>query len=196
MDIILASQSPRRRELLGQLGLTFRTHVSDVDEGDTGTTDPAEMVEILSQRKAAAVRAAEGPEPLIIAADTVVALDGTILGKPADPEDAISMLEMLSGKVNCVYTGVSVVRGDLQETRHACTRVRFRTLSQEEIRAYVATGEPLDKAGAYGIQGKGALLVEEIHGDYSNVVGLPLCLLGRILAERFGVELLGGGKRL
>ena len=106
------------------------------------------------------------------------------------------MLEMLSGKVNCVYTGVSVVRGDLQETRHACTRVRFRTLSQEEIRAYVATGEPLDKAGAYGIQGKGALLVEEIHGDYSNVVGLPLCLLGRILAERFGVELLGGGKRL
>ncbi len=187
MEIILASQSPRRRELLAQMGLTFRVHVSDVDETVAPGTPPAQMVEELSRRKGAAVAALEGPEPLVIAADTVVAIGDTILGKPHSPEDAFAMLSALSGREHHVYTGVTVIRGEKAVTFHENTAVRFRPLSEGDIRGYLATGEPMDKAGAYGIQGRGALLVEGIRGDYGNVVGLPMFRLGRVLAEEFGL---------
>ena len=187
MDIILASQSPRRRELLTQVGLTFRVHVSDVDEATAPGPPPARMVEELSRRKASAVAALEGPEPLIIAADTVVALEGAILGKPHSQEDAFAMLSALSGREHHVYTGVTVIHGGKSVTFHENTAVRFRPLSESDIRDYIATGEPMDKAGAYGIQGRGALLVEGISGDYGNVVGLPLFRLGRVLEEDFGL---------
>ncbi len=187
MDIILASRSPRRKALLEQIGLTFRVHVSDVDETTPPGLAPAAMVEELSRRKAAAVAAQEGPEPLIIAADTVVAIGDVILGKPHSPEDAFAMLSALSGREHHVYTGVTVMRGGKAVTFHESTAVRFRPLSEGDIRGYIATGEPMDKAGAYGIQSRGALLVEGIAGDYGNVVGLPLFRLGRVLAEDFGL---------
>lgn len=187
MEIILASQSPRRRELLAQIGLTFRVHAPDVDETTAPGVPPAGMVEELSRRKAAAVAALEGPGPLIIAADTVVAVGNAVLGKPHGPEDAFAMLSSLSGREHHVYTGVTVTRGGRTVTFHERTAVRFRPLTEADIRGYVATGEPMDKAGAYGIQGRGALLVEGIDGDYGNVVGLPLFRLGRVLAEDFGL---------
>ena len=190
MRIILASQSPRRRELLEQIGLTdFIIRPAQGEERADPGLSPDRLVEELSRRKAEEAAASSGPDDLIIAADTVVAIDGRILGKPRDRQDAVRMLALLSGRTNTVYTGVTVARAGRFETEHEATDVLFRTLTPEEIDAYAATGEPLDKAGAYGIQGRGALLVEGIRGDYGNVVGLPLCRLGRILT-RFGVELL------
>ncbi len=187
MDIILASQSPRRRELLTQIGLTFRVLAPGADETVPAGTPPAETVEELSRRKAAAAAALEGTEPLIIAADTVVALGDKVLGKPRGEEDAFAMLSALSGREHRVCTGVTVTRGGRTVIFHETTAVRFRPLPAEDIAAYIATGEPMDKAGAYGIQGRGALLVERIAGDYGNVVGLPLFRLGRVLAEDFGL---------
>ena len=193
MNIILASQSPRRRELLEQVGITgFQVISPDVDERVEPGLSPAGMVEELSLRKARAAADKTGPDGLIIAADTVVALDGAVLGKPRDREDAFAMLSALSGREHRVYTGVSVLRGDRAVTEHEETAVCFRALAPGEIWGYIATGEPMDKAGAYGIQGRGALLVSGIQGDYSNVVGLPVFRLGRILAE-FGVDLLKCG---
>ena len=139
------------------------------------------------RQKAEEISAGAGPEDLIIAADTVVSIDGRVLGKPRDPEDAAAMLAALSGREHTVYTGVTVRRGGETVTEHEATAVRFRPLTEGEIADYVATGEPMDKAGAYGIQDYGALLVEGISGDYFNVVGLPVCRLGRILT-RFGVD--------
>lgn len=192
MNIILASQSPRRRELLEQVGITgFQVISPDVDERVEPGLSPAGMVEELSLRKARAAADKTGPDGLIIAADTVVALDGAVLGKPRDREDAFAMLSALSGREHRVYTGVSVLRGDRAVTEHEETAVCFRALAPGEIWGYIATGEPMDKAGAYGIQGVGALLVRGIRGDYCNVVGLPVFRLGRILA-RFGVDLLQG----
>ena len=188
MGIVLASRSPRRRQLLEQLGLRdFRIVCSDADEtASPGLTPPA-LVEALSARKAAAVQHAAAAGDLIIAADTVVALDGRVLGKPADGPDAFAMLSALSGRRHQVYTGLTVVCGAQRLTEHEVTAVTFRSLSSAEICAYIATGEPMDKAGAYGIQGRGALFVEGIEGDYYNVMGLPVCRLGRILA-RLGVD--------
>ncbi|MCI6399683.1 Maf family protein [Lawsonibacter sp.] len=188
MGIVLASRSPRRRQLLEQMGLRdFRIVCSDADEtASPGLTPPA-LVEALSARKAAAVQHAAAAGDLIIAADTVVALDGRILGKPADGPDAFAMLSALSGRRHQVYTGLTVVCGAQRLTEHEVTAVTFRSLSSAEICAYIATGEPMDKAGAYGIQGRGALFVEGIEGDYYNVMGLPVCRLGRILA-RLGVD--------
>ncbi len=195
MNIILASQSPRRRELLEQVGITgFQVISPDVDERVEPGLSPAEMVEELSLRKARAAADKTGPDGLIIAADTVVALDGAVLGKPRDREDAFAMLSALSGREHRVYTGVSVLRGDRAVTEHEETAVCFRALAPGEIWGYIATGEPMDKAGAYGIQGVGALLVRGIRGDYCNVVGLPVFRLGRMLA-RFGVEPLAGTAR-
>jgi len=189
MDIILASNSPRRRELLGQIGVRdFRVLSPDVDERTQPGLSPAQMVEELSLRKARAAEKA-GSGGLIIAADTVVALDGAALGKPRDEEDAFAMLSALSGREHRVYTGVSVLRGDRAVTEHEETAVCFRALAPGEIWGYIATGEPMDKAGAYGIQGYGAMLVRGIHGDYFNVMGLPVCRLARLLA-RFGVDTL------
>ena len=190
MDIILASQSPRRRELLGQMGLKgFKILSPEVDEHVEGNPDPASLVEQLSLRKASAVaqRADEGD--LIIAADTVVVLDGAVLGKPADEREAFAMLSALSGNRHYVYTGVTVLRGGQTLTAHECTTVTFREVEPHEISSYIATGEPMDKAGAYGIQGLGALLIRRIEGDYYNVMGLPVYRLGRMLAE-LGLDLL------
>ena len=189
MSIILASNSPRRRELLAQIGIRdFQILSPDVDETVEPGLSPARMVETLSLRKAQAAAGMAGAEDLILAADTVVALDGRVLGKPRDQEDAFAMLSALSGREHRVYTGVTVLRGGQAATEHEETAVAFRALSPEEIRDYIATGEPMDKAGAYGIQGVGALLVQGIRGDYCNVVGLPLFRLGRMLSG-FGVKL-------
>ena len=187
MAVILASQSPRRRELLTQMGLDFIIRPAVGEEIADPSLTPAQLVEELSRQKAAEVALTAEDDDLIIAADTVVAVDGSILGKPHTPEAAVAMLTALSGRVNTVYTGVTVRRGNEIVTEHEATPVQFRTLSSGEIANYVATGEPLDKAGAYGIQGRGALLVEGIHGDYWNVVGLPICRLGNIL-RRFDVD--------
>ena len=190
MDIILASQSPRRRELLGQMGLKgFKVLSPEVDEHVEGNPDPASLVEQLSLRKASAVaqRADEGD--LIIAADTVVVLDGAVLGKPAGEREAFAMLSALSGNRHHVYTGVTVLQGGRTLTAHECTTGTFREVEPHEISSYIATGEPMDKAGAYGIQGLGALLIQRIEGDYYNVMGLPVYRLGRMLAE-LGLDLL------
>lgn len=187
MNIILASGSPRRRQLLEQLGLSFTVQSSDVDESVEPGLSPAAMVEQLSLRKGQAVAERVGPDSLVLAADTVVALGDAVLGKPQDRAKAVSMLTSLSGKTHQVYTGVTLLGGGRRVTEHETTAVTFRSLSREEIVAYVDTGEPMDKAGAYGIQGYGALLVERLEGDYFNVMGLPLCRLGRMLAA-FGVE--------
>lgn len=189
MDIVLASASPRRRELLAQMGLTFRVHAVDIDEHMDRSLPPWELVKAISREKAAACAALEGPDALIIAADTVVALDGDVLGKPRDEKEARGMLSRLSGRKHQVFTGFTVRRGEQVVTQSECTEVRFRTLSREEIVRYVSTGEPMDKAGAYGIQEKGALLVERLNGDYFNVMGLPVCALGLVLKD-FGVNCL------
>ena len=192
MNIVLASASPRRRELLERIGIkNFTVSAPNVDESVEPGLSPADTVEQLSLRKARAAAGHFGPDELILAADTVVALDGAILGKPRDGNDAFAMLSALSGRENRVYTGVTVLRGNRAVTRHEVTAVTFRELSPDEIWGYIATGEPLDKAGAYGIQGVGALLVSGIRGDYSNVMGLPVFRLGQILLD-FGLDLLRG----
>lgn len=188
MTVILASQSPRRRQLLEQMGFTeFQIRPAHGEEVAAPGLTPTQLVEALSRQKAEEIAAGADPDALIIAADTVVAVDGQVLGKPHSTEEAVEMLLSLSGREHTVYTGVTLRRGGQTITRHEATQVRFRPLTREEIDAYVATGEPMDKAGAYGIQGRGALLVEGIQGDYYNVVGLPVCLVGRLLAQ-FGVD--------
>lgn len=190
MELILASGSPRRRELLGTMGLRdFRIIKPDFEEKGVRAPSPDALVEALSAGKAAAVAARAGEEPVILAADTVVVLDGTVLGKPADRADAVAMLRALSGRGHRVYTGITVRQGARSVTRHEVTSVFFRPLFSEEIERYVDTGEPMDKAGAYGIQGLGALLVERIEGDFFNVMGLPVCLLGEVL-KQFGLDCL------
>ncbi|NCE63639.1 septum formation inhibitor Maf [Pseudoflavonifractor sp. 524-17] len=182
MELILASQSPRRRELLERMGIRpFRVCSPGVDEDLGEELPPAELVCRLSTRKAEAVQAKAGPDALIIAADTVVALDGAILGKPRDEREAFKMLSALSGCRHQVYTGVTVLWGSRRRTEHEVTDVTFRALEEGEIEDYISTKEPMDKAGAYGIQGLGALFVEGIQGDYYNVMGLPVCRLGRML---------------
>ncbi len=193
MKILLASGSPRRKELLAQAGYSFTAKATAADETVT-ETDPARRVEILAERKAEAAAKRHGPgsipaseygsgEPfIIIGADTIVVLDGTVLGKPADVDDAADMLKKLSGRTHQVYTGVALFlfkegAAAVKKVFHECTDVTMRDISREEIKAYIATGEPLDKAGAYGIQGKAARFISGIHGDYYNVVGLPVCRL-------------------
>ena len=179
LGILLASSSPRRIELLGQLGLDF-THVAPDVEEEESSLDPVERVEGNARRKAMSVSA---PDSVVIGSDTVVELDGQILGKPSDEEEAKVMLASLSGCVHQVYSGLSLVFKGKSVTRHACTKVWFRTLSDKVIDDYVESGEPLDKAGSYGIQDLGRVLVEKIEGSYSNVVGLPLELLEEMLLE-------------
>ena len=183
MDIILASGSPRRKQLLAQMGIeTFRVISSDADETVEPGLSPARIVEILSARKEEAVADHAKPGGMVIAADTIVALDDAVLGKPNDGLEAFRMLSALSGRRHQVYTGVTLLRDGERRTEHEVTTVTFRELTQDDITRYIATGEPMDKAGAYGIQGYGALLVERIEGDYFNVMGLPVCRLGRMLA--------------
>lgn len=188
MNIVLASGSPRRRELLETLGLTFTVCPAKGEENAPSGVGPAKTVEALSMAKAQEVWRLY-PESLIIAADTIVWADGRILGKPKTPEEATKMLTALSGAEHEVYTGVTVICGDKTICQSECTRVYFRELDQEEIAAYVKSGEPMDKAGAYGIQGKAALMVRRLEGDYFNVMGLPLCRLGQML-KAIGVNIL------
>lgn len=188
MNIVLASASPRRRELLSHFPIKFQTDPAAGPETPPPGASPEETVRALAAAKAGEV-AARHPGSLVIGADTIVELGGVILGKPADPEEAAGMLRALSGQEHRVYTGVAVAHGGRTLCEAERTRVFFREMTDREIRAYVASGEPLDKAGAYGYQGLAGLFVERIEGDYFNVVGLPLCRLGRML-NAMGVTLL------
>lgn len=192
MDIILASGSPRRKELLTQMGLTFQVVVSDVNEGIDKDMPPEDQVYFISRRKARAVAEMVGPNQLVIAADTIVALEGEVMGKPHSQDEATRMLSHLSGRTHEVYTGFTLQLGERVVTQVERTLVTFRALTDDEIAAYVATGEPMDKAGAYGIQGLGSMLVSGIRGDYFNVMGLPVCRLGLALKE-FGLDALVKG---
>jgi septum formation protein len=175
--LVLASQSPRRRELLSQVGIAFRVAPSTVEERITKTA-PDEVVRELSFQKAEDVASREPEGTWILGADTVVSLDGEILGKPADQEEAGEMLRRLSGRSHSVYTGVTLYKKEDGRIWSECfseeTSVTFYPMTEEEIRRYVATGDPLDKAGAYGIQGPAAAFIRCIDGDYNNVVGLPV----------------------
>jgi len=189
--LILASASPRRRELLEMLG-TFELTVlpaSGESPVDPGTPVP-DAVQAIASGKASDIAGRCAPDSLILAADTVVALDGTVLGKPRDEKDAFHMLRMLSGRKHTVYTGMALRCGERSMTDVASADVWFRELTDREIAAYIATGSPMDKAGAYGAQDMAALFVERIDGEFYTVVGLPICRLGRML-HSFGVELWG-----
>ena len=181
MKLILASQSPRRRELLGLFRIPFEVRVVDIDESMDPVQGPAREVARVSRAKAEATP--RQPEDVVIAADTIVVLEGRVLGKPQSEAHAEAMLTALSGKDHQVMTGVTVIRGHRVLTHTEITDIHFRELSQKEIRSYVATGEPMDKAGAYGIQGGAALFAEKMHGDYYNVMGLPVCRLWQMLRE-------------
>ena len=180
--IILASASPRRRELLALAGLPFEVHAPHVEEHIDPAWSAAQAARALARQKAAAAGRAF-PEACVIAADTIVEIDGILLGKPEDAAGAARMLRLLSGREHRVVTGVCLRLGQAERVFAQETLVRFYPLGEDEIEAYVRTGEPMDKAGAYGIQGRGALLAEGITGDYFNVVGLPLAKLMRELQE-------------
>ena len=188
--IVLASASPRRHELLGRIGITeFDIRVPEVEESFPEGLTPQQVVEHISREKAEAAAKLCTADEIVITADTMVFLDHERLGKPRDEADALRMLTALQGRHHTVCTGVTVRRGERVITESESSHVYFRSATKEELLAYIATGEPMDKAGAYGIQGKGALLVEKLDGDFFNVMGLPLLRLSRMLAH-FGVKLL------
>ena len=191
MKLILASGSPRRRELMEMLCPKDLEIVPAVgEEAADPALPPDELVKALSRAKAAEVcTRCASPGDVVIGADTVVALDGAILGKPRDADDARRMLRALSGRTNTVWTGVTVLRSGDCLCHAERTDVRFRALTDDEIERYIATGEPMDKAGAYGAQGYASLFVEHLDGDFFNVMGLPLCALGKLL-KQLGVNLL------
>jgi len=184
MKLILASASPRRRRLLKQIGFTFQVIISDVDEDDIVSHDPLINIQAIALLKARAV-AASVEDGIVIGADTQILMDGETLGKPMDEADAARMLSELSGRSHEVITGVALIDADTgrEETWVETTLVTFRELSEEEISEYVDTGEPMGKAGAYGIQGRAAAFVERIEGCYFNVVGLPLAKLSQKLRK-------------
>ncbi|WP_269531415.1 nucleoside triphosphate pyrophosphatase [Chitinimonas sp. BJYL2] len=185
--LYLASASPRRRELLAQIGVPIERIVCEIDETPLINEAPRAYVERLARGKAAAgmavVQRDARPAGLLLAADTTVALGNTLLGKPADTADACAMLRSLSGQTHHVLTAVAVTDGHRIGVRTSMTEVRFRTLDEATIAAYVATGEPMDKAGSYGAQGRGALLIDTLSGSFSGVVGLPLAETGDLLRE-------------
>ena len=188
--IVLASASPRRHELLGRIGITeFDIRIPEVEESFPEGLTPQQVVEHISREKAAAAAKLCTDDEIVITADTMVFLDHERLGKPRDEDDALRMLTALQGRHHTVCTGVTVRRGAQIITEAETTRVYFRSATKEELLAYIATGEPMDKAGSYGVQGKGALLVEKLDGDFFNVMGLPVLRLSRMLAH-FGVKLL------
>lgn len=177
--LILASKSPRRQELLSLITTDFVVKSADVDESLPKDIQPDKAVEYLSRIKAEPF---SNDSDTVIGADTIVSIDGKIMGKPENRQDAFNMLKTLNGKYHSVFTGVTVIKGNCSTTFSVETKVKFFDLTDEEINEYISTGECDDKAGAYGIQGKGSLLVEKIDGDYFNVVGLPVSTLNRILA--------------
>ena len=178
--IILASGSPRRAEILGDMGIDFEVLTRPTDENIDDGTPADEAVAVLADRKARAV-ANEHPDRVVLAADTVVALDGRILGKPSDAADAADMLRALSGRTHQVYTGVSIIKDGVSDTFVCGTEVEFYPLTDGEIADYIASGEPMDKAGAYGVQGLGRVLVRAIRGDFFTVMGLPAAEVWRRL---------------
>ena len=196
MKYILASASPRRREILSNLGLEFTVLVADADE-TCDITDPGERVEFISLKKCLAARdklLAEGMDPadtetVIIASDTLVTLDGEFLGKPRDEDDAVRMIDMLEGRTHTVASGIAVWHKGRTVTAHELTGVSFAPMNPAEVQAYVATGESFGKAGGYAIQGHAARYVTGIHGDYFNVVGLPVRRLYETLRMVFGISL-------
>ena len=199
MRIVLASKSPRRREILSMLGLKFDIVSADADESSE-LTDPAQLVRELSLRKARATKALlqqQGEwndDTLIIASDTVVAANGAILGKPRDEADAARMLSLLSGRTHQVISGVSLLYGTRERADFDATSVRFCNITPAEIEDYVRSGEPMDKAGAYAVQGLASVYIKGLEGDYFNVVGLPVHKLNTMLRELLGVSLLALGK--
>ena len=186
--IVLASGSPRRQELLTRIGIRdFTVRIPQVEEWYPQGLTPPEIVSYISQEKSQAVPSEK--DEIVITADTMVFLDDQRLGKPQDEADALRMLTALQGRRHTVCTGVTVRQGDRVLTESEATGVVFRPAEESELRAYIATGEPMDKAGSYGVQGKGALLVERLEGDFFNVMGLPVLRLSRMLAQ-FGIKLL------
>ena len=181
MSIILASQSPRRQELLRLFHLPFTVQVADIDESMDPTKSPEQEVARVSALKAQAIACV--PENVVIAADTIVVCDGQVLGKPADEEDAYRMLKLLSGRDHQVMTGMCIRCKGQTTVCTEITDIHFRDLTDREIWDYIRTKEPMDKAGAYGIQGGAALFAQRIEGDYYNVVGLPVCRLGMLLRQ-------------
>ena len=179
MQLILASQSPRRKELMKLFHIPFAIRVADIDETMDGAKQPFDEVARVSRLKAEATP--RDHDDVVVAADTIVVCNGTVLGKPIDEADAFRMLKLLSGKDHQVMTGLTVLRGETAVVCTEVTDIHFRELSDREIRAYIRTGEPMDKAGSYGIQGGAALFAEKMVGDYYNVMGLPVCRLGQIL---------------
>lgn len=186
-NLILASSSPRRKELLENLRLTFTISSSEVDESFDPQLSPEDVVMDLAERKAKVIFQ-ENPQAIVLGSDTIVVAEGQILGKPADETEAVSMLKMLSGKQHEVYTGVAILSANGSTRFYEKTEVWFWELTDEEIHSYVQSGEPLDKAGAYGIQGHGSMLVKKIDGDYYAVVGLPVARTYREL-KRLGYQL-------
>ncbi len=189
MKIVLASASPRRKEILENLGLEFEICPSDVDEGIKDKMSPEDAVIEISKRKAIACFEKYKDDVLVISADTVVCLDNKIIGKPKDESDAFNILKSLSGKSHFVFTGYALLSDNKIITGAVKTKVLFKELSDKEILWYISTKEPLDKAGAYGIQGKGSVFVKEISGDYLNVVGLPVSEIFDKIKENFNLPL-------
>lgn len=186
LRVILASQSPRRRQLLTMIGIAHTVVPPDIDETYPAGEQPAAHAERLAREKAAAI-ALRCPDTVVIGADTIVVIDSRVLGKPRDIEDAARMLRELSGRTHVVHTGVAVSRGGRMVSDVASVAVTFRALTHADITAYVATGEPMDKAGAYGVQGYGSTIVDHIDGDYFAVMGLALNTLVRLL-QRVGIR--------
>ena len=181
MNVILASQSPRRKELMGLFHIPYEIRVADIDETMDPSLPAGEEVARVSRAKAEAVPCEQGD--VVIAADTIVVCNGQVLGKPTDEQDAYRMLRLLSGRDHQVMTGLCVLRNGVATTCTEITDIHFRELSDREIWAYIRTGEPMDKAGSYGIQGGAALFAEKMAGDYYNVMGLPVCRLGILLRQ-------------
>lgn len=201
-DIILASKSPRRKELLEQIDIKFRCIPSDKEEVIT-KTEPEDVVKELSVQKAEDIEAKLGhtsKDTIIIGADTIVACDGEILGKPKNEKNAAEMLRNISGRAHKVFTGVTVIYvadGKSEKITFAeCTEVFVKELTDEDIDEYIATGEPMDKAGAYGIQGRFGKFVMKINGDYNNVVGLPIARLYNEVRDKMGIDLVNGKRKV
>ncbi len=191
LRLILASGSPRRAEILQNIGADFEVYITHADENVEESLSPDALVCELSSRKAKEAARFFPDSALILAADTVVALDGRIMGKPKDEAQAFEMLSLLSGKTHSVYTGYTLTREGLYVSHAIKTDVVFRPLSEDLIYRYIKSGEPFDKAGAYGIQGKGSALVKELRGDYFNVMGLPISAVVQTAKQHFSADILG-----
>lgn len=189
---ILASKSPRRKELLKSIGIDAQIFPANIDESALKGLPPEKMVTELALLKAYHVAHTFNCEVIVIGADTAVVLDGEVFGKPQNIEEAKEMLNRLSGKTHTVYTGYCVIntKTNVATAKYEKTQVTFRNLTEKEIKSYIKTREPMDKAGAYGIQEKGSIFIEKIDGDYFNVVGLPVCALSKMLSEEFGIDIL------